>query len=166
MSTYGEEDGLIHIDSIGQKAIVGAITLGVLALMIFEVSTPEVVFLIALVGVMLTEILTLPQVLAGFSNESAKIEGRSISYPVLLDDNSEPRLEDTNSFLEWYCAHCDIVTKKSVVEKAVSWLKACADLARDKRGKGVLDKGVFTSAMRVRVAIQGHSKAYGMSANQ
>ena len=101
---------------------------------------------------------------ASFTIDSAKIEGRSISYPVLLDANSEPMLEATNAFLEWYCAHCDIVTKKSVVEKAVSWLKACADLARDKRGKGVLDKGVFTSAMRVRVAIQEHAKAYGLSA--
>jgi hypothetical protein len=101
---------------------------------------------------------------ASFTIDSAKIEGRSISYPVLLDANGEPMLEATNTFLEWYCAHCDIVTKKSVVEKAVSWLKACADLARDKRGKGVLDKGVFTSAMRVRVAIQEHAKAYGAHA--
>ena len=39
--------------------------------------------------------------------------------------------------------------------------KACGDLARDKRGKSCLDKGVFTSSMRVRVAIQEHAKAYG-----
>ena len=46
---------------------------------------------------------------ASFAVDSAKIEGRSISYPVLLDANSEPMLEATNAFLEWYCAHCDIV---------------------------------------------------------
>ena len=45
-----------------------------------------------------------------FLTESAKIEGRAISYPLLLDGDSELRLEDTNTFLEWYCAHCDIVT--------------------------------------------------------
>merc|ERR1711964_142752 len=75
-----------------------------------------------------------------FVMEQGRIEGRQISYPILLDANAEPMLESTNTFLIWYCEHCDIVTKKSVVEKAVSWLKACGDLARDKRGKGCLDK--------------------------
>ena len=89
---------------------------------------------------------------ASFTMETAKIDGRDISYPYLLNEKGDPRIESTNDFLVWYCEHADIVTKKSVVEKAVSWLKACSDLARDKRGKGVLDKGVFTSRMCVRVA--------------
>jgi len=50
--------------------------------------------------------------------ETAKIEGRDISYPYLLDEKGDPRLESTNDFLVWYCEHADIVTKKSVVEKA------------------------------------------------
>ena len=101
---------------------------------------------------------------ASFAMEKAKIEGRAIEYPLLLNANAEPMLESTNAFLEWFCSRCESVTKKSVVEKAVSWLKACADLARDKRGKGVLEKGVFTSRMCVRVAIQEHAKAHGLHA--
>ena len=57
--------------------------------------------------------------------EEAKIEGRKVAYPYLLDTKGEPRLESTNDFLVWFCERCDIATKKSVVEKAESWLKAC-----------------------------------------
>ena len=102
---------------------------------------------------------------ASFATEEAKIEGRKVSYPYLLDAKGEPLLESTNDFLVWFCERCDIVTKKSVVEKAESWLKACGDLARAKfnpDGPG-LRKGIFTEAMRVRVAIKGHAEAYGAS---
>ena len=67
-----------------------------------------------------------------FAIEEAKIDSRKISYPYLLDQKGEPRLESTNDFLVWFCERCDIVTKKSVVEKAESWLKACGDLSRAK----------------------------------
>ena len=67
-----------------------------------------------------------------FVIEEAKIDGRKISYPYLLDQKGEPRLESTNDFMIWFCERCDIVTKKSVVEKAESWLKACGDLSRAK----------------------------------
>ena len=100
-----------------------------------------------------------------FAIEEAKIDSRKISYPYLLDAKGEPRLESTNDFLVWFCERCDIVTKKSVVEKAESWLKACGDLSRAKfnpDGPG-LRKGIFTEAMRVRVAIKGHQEAYGAS---
>ena len=100
-----------------------------------------------------------------FTIEEAKIKGRKISYPCLLDQKGEPLLESTNNFLVWFCERCDIVTKKSVVEKAESWLKACGDLNRakfDPNGPG-LRKGIFTEAMRVRVAIKGHAEAYGAS---
>ena len=101
-----------------------------------------------------------------FAIQEAKIEGRKISYPYLLDQNGEPRLESTNDFLVWYCERCDIVTKKSVVEKAESWLKACGDLSRAKFDPNgpALRKGIFTEAMRVRIAIKGHAEAYGASA--
>ena len=103
---------------------------------------------------------------ASFAMENAKIKGRKISYPYLLDETGEPRLESTNDFIIWFCERCDIVTKKTVVEKAESWLKACGDLSRAKfnpNGPG-LRKGIFTEAMRVRVAIKGHKVAYGASA--
>jgi len=103
---------------------------------------------------------------SSFEMATAKIDGREISYPYLLDDKGEPRLASTNAFMIWFCERCDIVTKKSVVEKAESWLKACGDLARAKfnpNGPG-LTKGIFTQAMRVRVAIQEHAKAYGAHA--
>ena len=102
---------------------------------------------------------------SSFAMEQAKIEGRKISYPYLLDAKGEPMLESTNAFLIWFCEHCDIVTKKSVVEKAESWLKACGDLSRAKFNPDApgLRKGIFTEAMRVRVAIKGHQEAYGAS---
>ena len=63
----------------------------------------------------------------------------------LLDEKGEPRLESTNDFLVWFCERCDIVTKKSVVEKAESWLKACGDLSRAKFNPDApaLRKGIF-----------------------
>ena len=42
---------------------------------------------------------------ASFTMEKAKIEGRDISYPYLLDEKGDPRLESTNDFLVWYCEH-------------------------------------------------------------
>ena len=50
-----------------------------------------------------------------FAIEEAKIDGRKISYPYLLDVKGQPRLESTNDFMIWFCERCDIVTKKSVV---------------------------------------------------
>ena len=65
---------------------------------------------------------------ASFEMAEATIQGRKVSYPYTLNDKGEPMLESTNSFLVWYCcARCDIVAKKSVVEKAEAWLKACGD---------------------------------------
>ena len=101
---------------------------------------------------------------SSFEMAKAKIDGRDISYPYLLDAKGEPRLQCTNAFMIWYCERCDIVTKKSVVEKAESWLMACGNLARvkfDPNGPG-LTKGIFTQAMRVKVAIKGHQEAYGL----
>ena len=43
-----------------------------------------------------------------FTIESAKIEGRTVSYPYLLDEKGEPRLESTNDFLVWFCERCDM----------------------------------------------------------
>jgi len=89
-----------------------------------------------------------------FAIEEAKIDGRKISYPYLLDAKGEPRLESTNDFLVWFCERCDIVTKKSVVEKAESWLKACGDLSRAKFNPNApgLRKGIFTEAMHGNTA--------------
>lgn len=53
-----------------QQAIVGTLTALLFVLMATEITGPEVLFLIALVIVILTEILTLSQGLAGFSNNA------------------------------------------------------------------------------------------------
>ena len=99
-----------------------------------------------------------------FLFQTATIEGRQVDYPVLIDSNGEAMLvQHTNDFLIWFCAHADIVTKKTVVEKALSWLKACADMARAKINKIVLERGVFSSHMPVQVAINDHTKAAGSS---
>ena len=62
---------------------------------------------------------------SSFEMAKAKIDGRDISYPYLLDAKGEPRLQCTNAFMIWFCERCDIVVKKTVVEKAESWLMAC-----------------------------------------
>ena len=101
---------------------------------------------------------------SSFEMAKAKIDGRDISYPYLLDAKGEPRLQCTNAFMIWYCERCDTVTKKSVVEKAESWLMACGNLCRvkfDPSGPG-LTKGIFTQAMLVKVAIKGHQEAYSL----
>lgn len=68
-SIYGPDDKYVFLSTQSQQIIVGLIVVGVFAAMGFE-KPPPVVFLICLVIIMLTEILTLPQVLAGFANES------------------------------------------------------------------------------------------------
>ena len=40
-----------------------------------------------------------------------------LQHNPLLDAEGEPRLASTNAFMIWFCERCDIVTKKSVVEK-------------------------------------------------
>lgn len=69
MSIYGGEDKLIEMSNTAQQAITGALVIGIFVAMAFELP-PDVVFLFSLVVIMLTEILTLKQVLAGFANES------------------------------------------------------------------------------------------------
>jgi len=61
-----------------------------------------------------------------FAIEEAKIDGRKISYPYLLDQKGEPRLESTNDFMVWFCERCDIVTKKSVVALPSRYWLVCA----------------------------------------
>ena len=56
---------------------------------------------------------------SSFEMAKAKIDGRDISYPYLLDAKGEPRLQCTNAFMIWFCERYDIVVKKAVVEKAV-----------------------------------------------
>ena len=99
---------------------------------------------------------------SSFEMAKAKIDGRDISYPYLLDAKGEPRLQCTNAFMIWFCERCDIVVKKTVVEKAESWLMACGNLSRvkfDPNGPG-LTKGIFTQVMLVKVAIKGHQISY------
>jgi di/tricarboxylate transporter len=69
MSTYKDEDTIVLTEQ-ESKAIVATCIACVFLAMAFEIGSPEVVFLIALVVVMMCGILTLKECLAGFSNES------------------------------------------------------------------------------------------------
>jgi di/tricarboxylate transporter len=69
MSIYGTDSKLVHLSDTAQQVITGAIVIGVFVCMAYE-RPPDIVFLISLIIIMLTEILTLKEVLAGFSNES------------------------------------------------------------------------------------------------
>ena len=40
---------------------------------------------------------------SSFEMAKAKIDGRDISYPYLLDAKGEPRLQCTNAFMIWFC---------------------------------------------------------------
>jgi hypothetical protein len=54
-----------ELDTVTQQAIVTALIIAVFLGMAFEIAHPEILFLIALVFVMLAQILTITQVLAG-----------------------------------------------------------------------------------------------------
>ena len=52
-----------------KKGVVGTLIIVVFLLMGFEIVAPDIAFMVALVIVMLTQILTLTETLSGFSNE-------------------------------------------------------------------------------------------------
>ena len=53
---------------------------------------------------------------SSFEMAKAKIDGREISYPYLLDAKGEPRLVSTNAFMIWYCVEirCSVVVLAGV----------------------------------------------------
>jgi hypothetical protein len=55
----------VNIPQVGQQAIVGALTILLFILMALEFLSPEVLFMIALIIVMLCQILTLGETLSG-----------------------------------------------------------------------------------------------------
>lgn len=67
-SIYGDH-GIALPENV-QMAVVGVVTIGLFIGLIAEIATAEILFFIALTILMLTEILTLTEVLAGFSNEA------------------------------------------------------------------------------------------------
>jgi di/tricarboxylate transporter len=69
MSTF-HDDATVVLDPYDQQVIVGISIAVIFLAMAFEVVEPEIAFLIGLVVMMLTGILTLKQCLAGFANES------------------------------------------------------------------------------------------------
>lgn len=69
MSIYGGEEKLIRLSEEEAQVVVGLVVVAVFIAMAFE-RPPDVVFLLSLVLIMLLEILTLKEVLAGFANES------------------------------------------------------------------------------------------------
>jgi hypothetical protein len=69
MSIYGGGSKVVHLSDTAAQAITGSLVFLVFVAMVRE-KPPDVVFLLSLCVVMLCEILTLQQVLAGFANES------------------------------------------------------------------------------------------------
>lgn len=69
-SIYGDFESDRKLDETTQQIIVASLTILLFVLMAFELSTPEVLFLIALVIVMYTEILTMSQAFSGFANNA------------------------------------------------------------------------------------------------
>jgi di/tricarboxylate transporter len=69
-SIYGKFAPTETLTSVQQQAIVGTLSILLFVLMATEITSPEVLFMIALIIVILTEILTLSQGLAGFSNNA------------------------------------------------------------------------------------------------
>lgn len=69
MSIYGGEEKVTNLSETAEQVITGILVVCVFVAMGFE-KPPDVVFLIVLVVIMLMEILTLKEVLAGFANES------------------------------------------------------------------------------------------------
>eukprot|EP01040_Poterioochromonas_malhamensis_P001712 gene1714-1817_t len=69
-SIYAQFAPTETLTSEEQQGIVGTLTVLLFVLMATEITSPEVLFLIALIIVILTEILSLNQGLAGFANEA------------------------------------------------------------------------------------------------
>lgn len=69
-SIYADFAPTETLTSEEQQGIVGTLTVLLFVLMATEITSPEVLFLIALIIVILTEILSLSQGLAGFSNNA------------------------------------------------------------------------------------------------
>lgn len=64
---YGQFDR-IQLDSVTQQAIVAALTIALFLCMAFEFQAPEILFLIALMVVTLSQILTMSEALSGIKS--------------------------------------------------------------------------------------------------
>jgi len=67
---YGEDSKPVGLTEDAAQSIVGVLTIMIFVLMAAELCTPEVLLLSALIICLLLQILTLPEALSGFSNES------------------------------------------------------------------------------------------------
>jgi hypothetical protein len=60
----------IYISEDGQQILTGTLTIALFIFMAFEILSPEILFMIALIILMLCQVLSLSETLSGFSNES------------------------------------------------------------------------------------------------
>eukprot|EP01032_Pedospumella_encystans_P019222 gene19222-21859_t len=67
---YGEDSKPVGLSQDAAQSIVGILTLMIFVFLVLEWATPEVLLLSALIICMLLQILTLPETLSGFSNDS------------------------------------------------------------------------------------------------
>lgn len=70
-----EGEPLIGVQSEGAKGLTAALIAGCLLACAIGITTPEIVFFVALVCVMLAEVISITEALSGFSNEGALTVG-------------------------------------------------------------------------------------------
>ncbi len=68
-SIYPNSETGVDLTDDAKKGIVGTLIIVIFLVMAFEIVPPDIAFFVGLVIVMMTQILTLPDTLAGFANE-------------------------------------------------------------------------------------------------
>ena len=92
--------------------------------------------------------------------KSGSVQGKSVEYPVLLDDKGEPNVEMGNAFLVWLKDQPEL-PKVDPLKFAQKFLTASANMERKKRNMPRIDEGCFNSYMEVRVAAKEQRRAAG-----
>ena len=87
------------------------------------------------------------------------IEGRDVTYPVLLDSGNHPRTDLGNAFLLWYAEQSGL--QKEALKFAQKYLTASANIECNKRDIDTIPKGTFNASARVQVAAHETRIAYG-----
>ncbi len=68
-SIYPNSETGVDLTDDAKKGIVGTLIILIFLVMAFELVPPDIAFFVGLIIVMITQILTLPDTLAGFANE-------------------------------------------------------------------------------------------------
>ena len=84
--------------------------------------------------------------------QGAVCDSKFVSYPNLLDAAAEPKQDMLRAILLWAAEQGDVKGLKDGLEKLKSYLMACMQLERSARQLPMLDAGVCSKWMDVRVA--------------